>query len=181
MAYFIWLQFFPISWTNQSTEKDNSLHTFMYSKCIRTNISCRTHPPCFSTVWKGETLYSSISLLYVLLCLYLLPYCLKTEVFLTAGLFSHKVVWFQLAGNYFHPKADLLVRDPQEAAVRSSKASWLTSQRRGESSVLAHPTLVEGHWSHRVGGCWPSFSWHSIRRWPHCRFVRAVTSVTVTE
>lgn len=57
-------------------------------------------------------------LLCVLLCLCLLPYCLKTEVFLTAGLFTHKAVWFQLAGTYSHPRADLLVRYTGDCSVK---------------------------------------------------------------
>lgn len=158
MVYFIWLQFSPISWTNQSTEKDNNLHTFMHSEYIRAHISCRTHPLCFSTAWKGMTRDSVLLnlLLYELLCLCLLPHCLKTEVFLTADLFSLKAVWFHLAGNYLHPRADLLVRDTQETAVWSNKASWLTSQGRGGSSVMAHPTPVERHWSHRIEGAGPA-------------------------
>lgn len=157
MAYFIWLQFLPISWTNQSTEKENNLHTFMHSECIRTHISCRTHPLCFSTAWKGMPRYPALLnlLLYVLLCLYFLPYRLKTEVFQTAGLFSHKAVWFQLAGNVFTAQS-WSVRDTQQTAVWTGKASWLTSQGRGGSSVLAHPAPVEGHWSPWVGGAGPA-------------------------
>lgn len=120
MAYFIWLQFFPISWTNQSPEKDNNLHTSMHRECIRIHISCRTHSFCFSTAWKGMTGDSVLLnlLLCVLLCLCLLPYCLKTEVFLTAGLFTHKAVWFHLAGTYSHPRADLLVRYTGDCSVK---------------------------------------------------------------
>lgn len=68
-------------------------------------------------------------LLSMLLGLCLLPYCLKTEVFLTAGLFSHKAVWFQLAGNYSYPRADLLVRDAQRLQCEAARPSgWLPKE-----------------------------------------------------
>lgn len=57
---------------------------------------------------------------------------------------------------YLHPGVYSLVRDTQETVVWKQQASWLTSQERGGSSVLAHPTPVEGHWSHRVGGAGPA-------------------------
>lgn len=85
-------------------------------------------------------------------CVYVC-YCLKTAVFLTAGLFVHNSApfvnvltpWSLFAGQ----------RYTGECCVRA--AGLLADfPRQRWIPCLAHPALDEGHWPHRAGGSGPA-------------------------
>lgn len=153
MAYFIWLQFFPISWRSQSKDREQFAH--IHTQQVYQNtylLVCRTHPLFLHCLEMNalETLY--YHLLHMLPCLYLLPYSLKTEAFLTAALLIYNSVQFQLAVNVFIPWS-LLVGQRSTGGCRVKAAGLLASRPRrrwilcsGTPSTCCG-TLISQGWS----------------------------------
>lgn len=151
MAYFIWVQFSSISWRNQSTKRDNNLHTFVHSKHIRTYISWSArHSLSLSPqhvvfpLPRNQCTEDSVLLnllLRMLQCLCSL-FLLRTEVFLTAGLFCHNCVWFQLAMDVFTPWSLFAgQRYPGDGSVKA--ADLLADFPRKRWILWAHPAPVK--------------------------------------
>lgn len=168
MAYFIWLQFFPISWRNQSTERDNNLHTFMHSESIRTRTSVpRAHPPSLWNERTGDSIILNL-LLYVLPCLCLL-WLENRSVSNCRSFYSqlHSV----------HERTHALEFIPwSEVHRRASCESSRPPGRLPEAEVgpvFGTPSTRWGTLTSQGRGCRPGSSWRCVRRWLPHRFESA--------